>query len=174
MVALVVADSVADTEQDTSEAAHAVAQRMRATMPHCPVQAVTGTGESYAAAYPGMELARRDGDFLIDSPPAPPEVILAKPCDQCRSAAAALTGVAIVASKEADLGPVRGMCQERFEAAGRDEGRPATPFPAAGAADEGRRWRQAGMEVTGFPDDFKARWPRRASTTRTTPRRSWP
>ena len=49
-------------------AARAVAIRIRATMPYCPVQAVAGTGDSYAAAYEGMEQARRDDRFLIDSP----------------------------------------------------------------------------------------------------------
>ena len=126
---------------------------MRATMPYCPVQAVTGTGDSYAAAFEGMEQARRDGSFLVDSPPAPPEVILAKPCDQCRSAAAVHEGVVIVAAAPArDL---CGDCQARFEAAGgtKSDRLRRSPLPE-------RRMKEAleaaGMEVTGFPDDFKA------------------
>ena len=155
VVALVVADSVADTEirHCLEAAARAVALRMRATMPYCPVQAVTGTGDSYAAAFEGMEQARRDGSFLVDSPPAPPEVILAKPCDQCRSAAAVHKGVVIVAAEPTQ--DLCGDCQERFEAAGGTKGDRLrrSPLPE-------RRMKEAleaaGMEVTGFPDDFKA------------------
>src|SRR6185437_3107155 len=62
-----------------ADAARAVAQGMRQIMPHIPIQAFAGEGDTYAAAYPGMAKARRSGDFLIDSPPAPAEVILAKP-----------------------------------------------------------------------------------------------
>jgi len=59
VVALVVKDSVADTDTTSclEAAAHLVALRMRAEMPCCPVQAVTGTGDSYAAAFEGMERA---------------------------------------------------------------------------------------------------------------------
>ncbi len=140
---------VIDDGADISEVAHAVVNSMRGKMPHCPVQAVTGQGETYAAAYPAMALARRDGDFLIDSPPAPPEVILAKPCDQCRSAAATQPGVKV--SKE-DTYDLCAECAARFDAAGRTAGRPAqAPRPE-------RRLREAlqtaGMPVKDFSDTF--------------------
>jgi hypothetical protein len=138
---------VVDDDTDITEVAHAVVRSMRGKMPHCPVQAVTGQGQAYATAYPGMAAARRDGDFLIDSPPAPPELILAKPCDQCRSAAATRAGVKV--SKE-DTYDLCAECAARFDAAGRTAGRPAqAPRPE-------RRLRQAlqaaGMPVRDFSD----------------------
>jgi len=155
VVALVVADSVAEADAGgcIEAAARAVALRMRATMPYCPVQAVTGSGDSYAAAYEGMEQARRDGRFLVDSPPTPAEVILAKPCDQCRSAAAVRPGITIIASE-----PKQALCLDchaRFEAAGGTSGDllRRSPLPE-------RRMKEAlsaaGMQVKGFPDNFKA------------------
>jgi len=155
VVALVVDDSVADDDASSfvADAARAVALRMRAVMPYCPVQAVSGTGDGYAAAYDGMEQARREGRFLVDSPPAPPEVIVAKPCDQCRSAAAVRQGITVVAAE-----PKQDLCLDchaRFEAAGGTKGDKVRRSPRPE-----RRMREAlraaGMEVTGFPDDFKA------------------
>jgi hypothetical protein len=156
VVTLVVEDSVADDEVEAclEAAAHAVAGRMRAIMPYCPVQAVSGQGDSYAAAYEEMEQARRDGSYLADSPPVPPEVILAKPCDQCRSAAAVRQGITIIAAE-----PRKDLCLDchaRFDAAGGTKGddhRRRSPQPE-------RRMKEAlqaaGMQVTGFPDNFKA------------------
>jgi hypothetical protein len=140
---------VVDEDADICEVAHAVVRSMRGKMPHCPVQAVAGQGQTYAAAYPGMAAARRDSDFLIDSPPAPPEVILAKPCDQCRSAAATRPGVKVSKKDAYDL---CAECAARFDAAGRTAGRPAqAPRPE-------RRLRQAlqtaGMPVKDFSDTF--------------------
>jgi len=155
VVALVVEDSVAgpDAGRCLQVAAHTVALRMRAAMPYCPVQAVTGTGDSYAAAYEGMEQARRDGSFLVDSPPAPPEVILAKPCDQCRSAAAVWPGITIVgADRVQDLCL---DCHARFEAAGGTKGDQLrrSPLPERRMTEA---LKAAGMQVHGFPDNFKA------------------
>jgi hypothetical protein len=104
------------------DAAREVARSMRQIMPHCPIQAVSGTGPTYAAAYPDMAKARRNGDFVIDAPPAPAEVILAKPCDQCRAAAATARDIEVIAKE-----PKQALCQEcnaRFEAAGKTGGRP--------------------------------------------------
>jgi hypothetical protein len=155
VVALVVDDTVADDDAGrcVQDAARAVALRMRAVMPYCPVQAVSGTGDGYAIAYEGMEQARREGRFLVDSPPAPPEVILAKPCDQCRSAAAARQGITVVAEE-----PTRDLCLDchaRFEAAGGTKGDRLrrSPLPERRMSEA---LRAAGMEVTGFPDNFKA------------------
>jgi hypothetical protein len=155
VVTLVMDDSVpeADAAQFLEAAARTVAARMRAEMPYCPVQAVAGSGDSYAAAYETMEQARRDGSLLIDSPPPPQELVLAKPCDQCRAASAVQPKVKIIAGeREQDLCL---DCHARFEAAGGTRGdRPRrSPLPE-------RRMREAlsraGMEVTGFSDDFKA------------------
>ncbi|MGH3250970.1 MAG: Cas10/Cmr2 second palm domain-containing protein [Trebonia sp.] len=135
---------------DALAVARHVAQRMRAVMPHCHLQAVSGRGASYAAAYADMARARRDGDLLIDAPSAPPELILAKPCDQCRSAAAVRKGVAISdGEKPVDL---CAECDARLDAAGRTAGRPSqAPLPE-------RRLRealgQAGMAVTDFSATF--------------------
>jgi len=133
------------------DAARAVTKKLRVAMPQCPVQAVTGTGGSYVAAYAGMAQARRDARFVIDSPPAPAEVILAKPCDQCRAAAAIRPGVVINAGEKPQA-----LCQEcdgRLNAAGRSAGKPdQAPLPerrltAALAV--------AGMIIGGFPDTFE-------------------
>ncbi len=144
VVCLVVAD-----DADIAEVAHAVVKSMREKMPHCPIQAVAGTARSYAAAYPAMALARRDGDFLIDSPPAPAEVILAKPCDQCRAAAATRPGVQVSKDDTYDL---CAECEARFDAAGRTAGQPVqAPRPE-------RRLKEAlakaGMPVEDFTDAF--------------------
>src|ERR1039457_1536423 len=154
VITLVVEDSVADddVEDCLKAAAHAVARRMRASMPYCPIQAVSGRGDSYAAAYEEMEQARRDGSFLADSPPVPPEVILAKPCDQCRSAAAVPPAITIIATERP-----KGLCPDchaRFEAAGgtKDDQLRRSPRPE-------RRMKEAlqaaGLQVKGFPDNFK-------------------
>lgn len=147
-VVSLVLDDPARTE--LTEAARTVVASMRATMPHCPIQAVAGTGDSYAAAYPAMDLARRDGDFLVDSPPAPAELFLAKPCDQCRSAAATKRDVKVVPDE--DPVDLCDECNARFAAAGRTAGRPSqAPWPE-------RRLRkaleEAGMPVKDFSDAF--------------------
>jgi hypothetical protein len=155
VIALVVVDSVADDDVENclKAAAHAVARRMRASMPYCPIQATSGRGDSYAAAYEEMEQARRDGSFLADSPPVPPEVILAKPCDQCRSAAAVHKAITIIAAE-----PPRDLCPDchaRFEAAGGTKGDQLrrSPRPERRLKDA---LQAAGMPVKGFPDNFKA------------------
>jgi hypothetical protein len=152
VVSVVLDDGTADDSPDvTAEAvARQVVERMRAAMPHCQVQAIAGRGESYAAAYPAMAVARRDGVLLIDSPPAPPELFLAKPCDQCRSAAATKPHMTVTSGE-----PAVDLCAEcagRLDAAGRTAGRPSqAPRPE-------RRLRQAlkdaGMDVAGFSDTF--------------------
>jgi hypothetical protein len=98
-----------------------------------------------------MQQARRNGRFVVDSPPAPPEVILAKPCDQCRSAAATHGEIeVIVGEKKKDLCT---DCHNRFEAAGGTKGdKPwRSPFP-----ELHMKKALAGVEmiVTGFSDDF--------------------
>lgn len=140
---------VVDDDADMTEAARSVVRSMREKMPHCPIQAVTGGAGSYAAAYPTMALARRDCAFLIDSPPAPPEVVLAKPCDQCRSAAATQPDVKVTRD---DIYDLCAECGARFDAAGRTAGHPSrAPLPE-------RRLRKAleaaGMPVRDFSDTF--------------------
>jgi hypothetical protein len=144
------AGALTGAASDALAVASHVARRMREVMPHCHIQAVAGCGESYAAAYPAMAKARRDGDLLIDSPSAPPELILAKPCDQCRSAAATRPGVP-VAQKEEPV-DLCAECAARLDAAGRTAGRPSqAPLPE-------RRLREAlgeaGMTVTDFSATF--------------------
>jgi len=74
-----------------AEAATLVAAELRDALPWCPVQAVAGSGHSYARAYAEIDARRRRGDFTLDAPAAPAEVILAKPCDCCREAPASDT-----------------------------------------------------------------------------------
>ncbi len=154
VVSLVVADTVAEADIGgcLAAAAREIAAELRRAMPQCPVQAVTGKGDSYAAAYQEIDRARRDGDLLVDAPPAPAEVILAKPCDDCRSAPATRGGIEI-AGRDSPAGLCED-CLARSEAAGGTKGdRPRrSPGPE-------RRMRaalaQAHTTVTGFPDDFR-------------------
>jgi len=143
-------DAQDGTAQASLNAARHVVRRMREAMPHCQIQAVAGHGESYAAAYPAMARVRQDGMLLIDSPSTPPELFLAKPCDQCRSAAATVGNVRVAEDEErVDL---CGECDARLKAAGRTAGRPSqAPRPE-------RRLRQAlddaGMRVSDFSATF--------------------
>jgi hypothetical protein len=151
VVPLVAAESVAgaDAPKVLQDAARQVAREMRELMPHCPVQAVAGTGTSYAGAYAGMANARREGDFLLDWPAAPPEALLAKPCDQCRQAAAVIPDVEVTRDDTIDL---CAECDARLKAAGRTTASgklaPAPERRLRGALEA------AGMPVTGFSDSF--------------------
>ena len=53
-------------------AAVEVVRRMREQMPFLHIQAVLGSGQSYAQAYEEMRRTRGEGAVLLDSPPAPP------------------------------------------------------------------------------------------------------
>jgi hypothetical protein len=151
VVSLVLSDGTQEPERLLNGAARHVADCMRAKMPHIHIQAVTGTGETYAAAYQQMAKARRDGRLLLDLPPAPQELILAKPCDQCRSAAAIRGGVVIIAGEEPQA--LCGECDARFRAAGGTEGDDLrrSPLPE-------QRMKTALADVchpvTGFSDNF--------------------
>jgi hypothetical protein len=153
VVSLVITDDIAEPDVRVCAAAAAsyVARSMRERMPHCFVQAVTGTGDSYVSAYPQMEQARRDGRFVVDAPPAPAEVILAKPCDQCRSAAATHKQVPDIASeKPRDL---CADCRNRLDAAGRTSADKPDKWPIPE-----QRLKDAleadGATVTGFSRTF--------------------
>lgn len=151
VVSLVADDSVADVDAPDVllHAARHVAREMRGLMPHCPVQAVAGSGTSYAGAYAGMASARREGQFLLDWPAAPPETVLAKPCDQCLQAAATVPGVQVTEDDTLDL---CAECDARLEAGGR------TTASATMAPAPERRLRHAlagaGMTVSGFSSNF--------------------
>lgn len=140
----------ADAPKVLQDAARQVARRMRELMPHCSIQAAAGEGPSYAEAYAGMAARRREGDYLLDWPAAPPEVILAKPCDQCRLAAATVPGVKVTREDTLDL---CGECNGRLEAAGRTSAKSSALEP-----DAERELRKAlkttGMPVKGFSDTF--------------------
>jgi hypothetical protein len=154
VVSLAVEVAVPESEiADTlTAAAREVAAELRRALPFCHIQAVAGAGDSYAAAYGEMERARRDGDLVVDAPPGPAEVVLAKPCDQCRSAPAQhpreeVTG----ADKREDL---CGECLARLAAAGGTKGgwevrspRPERRMKAALA--------EAGIPGARFFDDFR-------------------
>jgi hypothetical protein len=139
-----------DPELDIARIAHQVAQTMRKEMPYCPIQAVTGTGTSYVEAYKGMEQARQAGRLLINSPAVPPEVIVAKPCDQCRSAAATQR-----AAWKTDEG-TRDLCDDcdaRLKAAGRTAGSQRwEPRPERLLR---KAMGEAGVTVVDFPDNMQ-------------------
>jgi hypothetical protein len=151
VVSLVATDATTDPEAQTTDAAWHVARRIRERVPYCHIQAVTGTGTTYAEAYETMARKRQDGEFLVDSPPAPPELILAKPCDQCRSAAAVHPEIRVIAGEERK--DLCAECHERFLAAGGTKGDNLrrSPLPE-------RRMKKAlqaeGMIVQGFSDNF--------------------
>jgi hypothetical protein len=135
-----------------ASAAREVAAALRHELPHCPIQAVAGAGDSYATAYEEIERARRDGDHLVDSPPPPAELVLAKPCDQCRRAPAEHAKQVIVGA--ADPEDLCGECLTRVQAAGRTKGawERGSPRPE-------RRMKGAlvsrGIPGPRFPDDFR-------------------
>jgi hypothetical protein len=135
------------------EAAAEVVEAMRERMPFLHLQAVLGHGQSYAQAYEEMKRASRDGTVLIDSPPAPQELILAKPCDQCRSAAAVHPRVVIMNKPpgEPQRADLCDDCRRRFDAAGGTSGTGRSPLPERRllAALESR-----GVSVRDLADDF--------------------
>lgn len=146
VVSLVVAEGA-----DAGAAARVVADRMREKMPYCPVQAVAGVGETYALAFQEMTRAKQAGDFLLDYPPAPPELVLAKPCDQCRSAAA--TEKPVKVASDEDPSTLCRECLDRFDAAGRSGGSlRQTPRPERKMRDA---LAQAGTAGTDFCDTFQ-------------------
>lgn len=141
------ADVTEDREKDPAQAARQAAgqviARLRERMPSLHLQAVAGHGASYADAYEEMKRLRRDGTVLIDSPPAPQELVLAKPCDQCRATAA-------VRHENGNTGAdlCRDCGQRRLRAGGAR--RPPRPERELIAALKD----QHGMETIGLADDF--------------------
>lgn len=135
-------------EERVAAIAREVAGKLRQKMPYCPVQAVTGTGASYVEAYQKMAASRRAGRLVVDSPAAPSEVILAKPCDQCRSAAATRRGAWRTEEVTRDLCE---DCSERLAAAGRTGGsRRWEPRPERVLREA---LEKAGTHVIDFPDN---------------------
>jgi len=134
-----------------ADAAREIGQVLRGSLPHCHIQAVTGTGDSYAAAYQAMEQRRRDGDFVLGAPPAPAEMVLAKPCDQCRDAPAERADIEIVGrEKREDL---CAECADRVRAAGGTKGGWERRSPRPERRMKGAL-QAAGMDGALFPDDF--------------------
>jgi hypothetical protein len=129
---------VADTAR---QAASEVIRAMRDQMPCLHVQAVLGHGPTYTRAYRAMKHDRQDGTLLLDSPPAPNELILAKPCDQCRSAPAA--------PRQAERDPdLCAECVHRWRAGGGTKGTRRSPRP------ERELLRVLGPPVRDLADDF--------------------
>jgi hypothetical protein len=135
-----------------ADAATEVARQLRRALPYCPVQAVAGSGASYAEAYDEIERARMENAFVVDAPAPPAELMLAKPCDRCRAFAAERAGVIVI--KDEPPADLCGECVTRLEAAGGTKGdKPwRSPRPEQRMKDA---LENAGMTVTGFPDDFE-------------------
>ncbi|MGW0359278.1 Cas10/Cmr2 second palm domain-containing protein [Nocardia nova] len=75
-----------ETATDTAaRVAAAVVGELRDRLPAAYLSAVLGTGPTYVHAFAHMKHSREQGRLLIDSPPATPELVLAKPCDRCLS-----------------------------------------------------------------------------------------
>jgi len=153
VVSLVADEGVAtaDMAANLTSAAREVVQALRRSLPHCYIQAFTGSGDSYAAAYRELDQARRDGGLLLDAPPAPAEAVLAKPCDQCRDAPAVQADVEIVGQQKRE--DLCAECNQRVNAAGGTKGswehrspRPERRMKAALQA--------AGLDGARFYDDF--------------------
>ncbi len=155
VVSLVLCDGVPEHEAGAvlSAAARQVASVLRDKLPFCPVQAVAGSGDCYAVAFGELERARSDGAFLVDSPAPAAELILAKPCDQCRAAPAEHEKVLAAVADDGKPPDLCADCLLRVEPAGGTKGdsQPRSPRPE-------RRMRaalaEAGMTVAGFPDNF--------------------
>jgi hypothetical protein len=122
VVSLVAGEGVAEADMaaNLARAAREVAVALRRSLPHCHIQAFTGSGDSYAAAYREIGQARRDGGLLLDAPPAPAEAVLAKPCDQCRDAPAVQADVEIVGQQKRE--DLCAECNQRVNAAGGTKG----------------------------------------------------
>ena len=155
VVTLVMTGDGADEEASRREVAREVAEAMRAKMPSIHIQAVAGRGKTYADAYQDMARTRRDGTLLVDLPPAPSEVIVAKPCDQCRSATAVHEKVVVIKNKvpgerDPDLCE---ECNQRLDAAEGTKGDHRPPYPERRmkAAIEAEPYL---MRVRGFSDNF--------------------
>ena len=88
VVSIEIVDTEVDVSQSAARIAIAVARQLRAALPAAYLTAVAASGSNYVAAYRTMKKRREDGDLLVDWPPPPPELVLAKPCDRCRSWAA--------------------------------------------------------------------------------------
>jgi|HubBroStandDraft_1064217.scaffolds.fasta_scaffold02874_9 hypothetical protein len=155
VVSLTANDDVPDdlVAETLAAAAISVSGELRSKLPFCPLQAVAGSGDSYATAFEQMEQARASGMFLADSPAPTAELILAKPCDQCRAAPAEHRGVQNVLPADEKPPDLCGECRMRADAAGGTAGswERRSPRPE-------RRLRRAltgmGVKVTRFPDDF--------------------
>lgn len=153
VVSLVLCEQVDKPVEDTAgRAAAEVFRIMRERMPYIHIQAVLGQGPTYAQAYASMKRDRQDGTVLLDSPPAPQELVLAKPCDQCRSAPAVHQAVEIIKNKgPGDLDLDLDLCEEcnlRWPAGGGTSGRHRSPRP------ERELLRVLGAPVEDLADDF--------------------
>lgn len=139
-----------------SEAANQVARQLRTDLPQCPLAGVVGRAVSYVDAYPAMEAKRVKGDLVVDSPASPPQLILSKPCDKCRTLAATSELRAVTGDHPDDTGKqVCPDCAARYVATGGTKGDKTARAPHAERVllqvlnnDERR------LDVVGFRDDF--------------------
>jgi hypothetical protein len=153
VVSLVLCEQVdvpAPVEDTARRAAAEVIRIMRERMPYIHIQAVLGQGPTYAQAYAAMKRDRQDGTVLLDSPPAPQELVLAKPCDQCRSEPAVHQDVEIIKNKApGDRDPdLCSECNLRWPAGGGTSGSRRSPRP------ERELLRVLGAPVEDLADDF--------------------
>ena len=149
VVSLVLTET-ADATATASQAASEAIKAMRERMPYIHIQAVLGQGGTYTQAYAAMKRDRQDGTVLLDSPPAPQELILAKPCDQCRLAPAVHRQVTIVRDRAPGerVLDLCAECNQRWPAGGGTKGSRRSPRP------ERELLRVLGPPAQDLADDF--------------------
>ena len=149
VVTLRLAPGISDPDEVLGRTARQVAGHLRDRMPALAVRAVAAHRSSYLAAHRAIEVAIRDGDVLVDLPPAAHEAVASKSCDWCH-AGAAVTPVTHIDEYD----EVCDDCLHRHEAAG---------YPSA-TSDKApwvetrvaRLWAGAHPDrPLDFPDDFR-------------------
>lgn len=139
-----------------SDAAKQVAGKLRADLPRCPLSGVIGAGASYVDAYAAMEDRRAAGDLVVDYPASPPQVILSKPCDTCRTAPASSELSSVTGDHPAERDKPKQVCADclaRYPAAGGTKGSWALRAPHAEQVLK-RALSDRGVKVVDFQDDF--------------------
>ncbi len=127
-----------------------VVARLRVQLPAVAFEVAGGWASSYAVAYEMAAQRRAEGQLARQYPPAPAQVMLAKPCGACRTDPARHKG-----ERVADEGPDPDLCDDcraRYRAAGATTSSRTYAAPRA-ERRLGQVLAERGPNVT-FPDDF--------------------